>query len=923
MKALAGILSAICLLAAAAPAQAAFGLNGFDVSFENEDGSPATKAGSHPFAMTTTFGVNYHEEGGAAVPDGELKNLQVELPVGFAGNPTAMPTCTRTQFREIDPATGASACPNDTAVGHVRAEVINPGPGAFAPVFNLQRPRGVAAELGFVIAREPITIDVMLKKDAPYNVSAAIINTPQVVKLFSSELIVWGNPASPAHDGERGSCLFLGGSCPVGPEVAEKPFLTLPRACAAPLPTTYRATSWQEPDAPPVAGASATSLELSECEELPFGGEIEARPTAASTEAASGLDFKLSVDDPGLVDPSETATAHADIKEVVTTLPEGMTANPSAAEGQEACGFTQFEAESLEGDEGCPEASKLGTVRVDTPLLEEEPLSGEVFLASQADNPFGTLLALYVVIKDPKLGILVKQAGRIDPDPRTGRLRTTFEDMPQLPFSDIELHLRAGPRAPLVLPSACGTHTTEAVLVPYNGRPPIGASSTFSVTSSVGGGPCPGGGTPPFGPIFSAGTLDSAASQYSPFEMRFRRNDGEQEMTRLSVVLPAGVVPGLAGVGKCPDAAIAAAKGRSGREELTAPSCPGSSLVGRVSAGAGVGSALTYVPGRVYLAGPFRGDPLSAVAIVPAVAGPFDLGTVVTRLGLNLNPTTYLGEIHSVGSEPFPRILAGIPLRLRDLHVTADRPRFTLNASGCEPEAAVAQLFGSFADPFSSDDDTPASLAARYQATGCSSLGFNPKISLKLLGPTKRSGHPRLRSSVTYPYPSGPGYSNIGRAVVTLPRGVQIDNAHINTPCTRVQFNADQCPPKSILGNARATSPLLDEPLEGRVYFRSNGGERLLPDIVADLHGIVDVVLVGEVDSKNERLRTTFENAPDAPVTRFDLNLYGGARGLLVNGRDLCRRVQRAKMVLIGHNNALRESTPRVRTSCKRKGSPR
>jgi hypothetical protein len=913
MKALAKTFAATCLLALAivSPAQAAFGVNNFDVRFEEEDGSLATKAGSHPFAITTIFGVNFHEEGGEAVPEGDLRNLEVDLPVGFAGNPTAMPTCTRTQFREIEPGTGASACPNDTAVGRVVAEVVSPGGvifpggGANAPVFNLQRPKGVAAELGFVVARELVTIDVVVKKGHPYNVSAAIVNTPQVVKFFGSKLTIWGNPASPVHDSERGLCLFLGGSCPVGPDVEEKPFLTLPRACAPPLVPTYRATSWQEPLAPPDEGASETALELSGCEELEFGGDVEAQPTATATEAPSGLDFELHVDDPGLTEPE--GTANADIEKITTILPEGVTANPSAASGLAACSFAQFEAEDI-GNQSCPEASKLGTVQVESPLLEEETLGGQVYLASQSDNPFGTLLALYIVIKDPKLGIVVKQAGRVDLDPTTGRVTTTVEDMPQLPLSDIRLHLRAGPRAPLVLPEKCGTYTTAATLTPYNGDPPITSTSSFDIGSGVGGGPCPAGASP-FAPAFTAGTAGNKATSFSPFNMRFTRKDGEQEMTRLSATLPRGLVPKLAGVTKCPDAAVAIAKAKSGRSELASPSCPANSLIGHVSAGAGVGSELTYVGGSVHLAGPFGGDPLSAIAIVPAVAGPLDVGTVVTRVGLTLNPETYLGEIDGSAAEPFPRILAGVPLRLRDLRISADRPQFTLNASGCEAEQTGAQLTGV---------PTVATLAARYQATGCGDLGFNPKLSLALLGKTKRSGHPRLRSSVTYPYPSGPGYSNIGRAVVTLPRGEQIDNAHINNPCTRVQFNADQCPPGSVLGTAKATSPLLDKPLEGPVIFRSNGGERLLPDIVADLHGEVDIVLIGAVISKKSRLTTTFANVPDAPVTRFDLNLYGGKRGLLVNNRDICKSAQKAGVVFTGQNNRLRESQIKVKTSCKK-----
>jgi hypothetical protein len=387
------------------------------------------------------------------------------------------------------------------------------------------------------------------------------------------------------------------------------------------------------------------------------------------------------------------------------------------------------------------------------------------------------------------------------------------------------------------------------------------------------------------------------------------------------------VVPTLKGLSECPDQAIEAAKAKTGRAELASPSCPPSSQVGRVLTGAGVGSALTYVPGSLYLAGPYKGAQLSVAAIVPAVAGPFDVGTVVTRVGLRLNPVTYEGEVDGAASDPIPHILKGIPLKVRDIRVFADRPNFTQNATSCAVMATTAQIFGSFADPFNPADDVPITRSARYQASSCASLAFKPKLSLKLKGGTRRGDHPSLKTTVTYPYPSGPGYANVGKAIVTLPPSEFIDNAHINNPCTRVQFNANNCPPGSVLGTAKAISPLLDKPLEGKVYFRSNGGERPLPDVVMDLNGQFRAILIGEVDTAtpktNPRIRVTVRLVPDAPATKFTVNLFGGKKGLLVNNRNLCSKKLKAEIKLTGQNGRVHNTKPVVKTSCKGKGAKR
>jgi hypothetical protein len=926
--------SALSALALAAPASAAFGLHDFDVTFTGPKGETVTQAGSHPFAMRTSFLINTEESAEGTLPVESTRDILVALAPGFAGDESATPRCATLDFltlrESIKPGGGGlrtPSCADGTAVGIAKIEIGNGtgfGPQS-APLYNLEPPPGKVARLGFVVQSVPVTVDVALSESPPYNIVAITSNISQALEVFGASLTVWGVPADPAHDEERGRCFEGGLICPAG--TALKPFLTLPRSCTGPLETRYKLDSWQHPGIFTEGNAFThddaippNPVGTSGCGKLGFAPRTATRPSTQSAESASGLDFSLDVEDEGLKNPE--GIADADIEEIQTAFPPGVTLNPSAAEGLGVCTKAQYEAASLTVG-GCPDAAKVGTMEVDTPLLENHTLHGSLYVAQQddpataepeAENPFDSLLALYFIIRDPELGIFVKLAAEVEPDPVSGQIITTLEDLPQFPLGHVNVHLREGPRAPLITPPTCGTYTTTARLTPSSGAAPLLTTSSFEVDSGPGGGPCPPAGIAPFRPGFSAGSLNNAAGTYSPFLMRLTRGDGEQDLTRFSATLPPGVVPRLAGVAKCSDAEIAAAETKSGRREQASPSCPPGAQIGTVSGGAGVGNALTYVPGKVYLAGPYHGDPLSAVAIVPAVAGPFDVGTVVTRVALNLNPVTYRGEIDGAASDPIPHILKGIPLKLRDLRVDADRPGFTLTPTSCAPTATAATIFGSFLDVFNPADDLPVSRSSRYQASSCASLGFKPKLSLKLSGGTKRNDHPALHSVITYP--QGGNYANVGRAVVILPPSEFIDQAHINNPCTRPDFAAGTCPPGSILGKAKATTPLLDEPLEGLVYFRSNGGERPLPDLVVDLHGIVDIVLVGAIDSKvtrrSSRLRTTFAAAPDAPVTSFTLDLKGGKKGTLVNSRNLCAHKLRADVNFTGQNGRRYDTRPVV-----------
>jgi hypothetical protein len=452
------------------------------------------------------------------------------------------------------------------------------------------------------------------------------------------------------------------------------------------------------------------------------------------------------------------------------------------------------------------------------------------------------------------------------------------------------------------------------------------ATASFEVTVGPGGGACPTAGAPPFNPGLIAGSLNNAAGRYSPFNVRIFRTDAEQEITRFSIKLPPGVTGKLAGVPFCSDLAIAAAHARErqprgGQEEIDNPSCPQASEIGRTLVGAGVGTSLAYVPGKIYLAGPYNGNSLSIVAITAAKAGPFDLGTVVVREGLEVNPETAEVFVDATGSDPLPHIINGIPVHVRDIRAYVDRANFVLNPTNCERMSTAATVLGSGTDFSSEADDQPVTVTSPFQAADCASLKFKPKLAISLKGGTRRNTHPALKAVVTYPKGNN---ANIESAQVTLPHSEFLENAHIKTICTRVQFKAgkvpgEMCPAASIYGRARATTPLLDEPLSGPVYLRSSSHP--LPDLVVALNsGRINIDLVGRIDSVNGRIRNTFEALPDAPVSKFVLEMQGGKKGLLVNSTNICRGKHRAKLAFTGHNGKVLRTNPAVKAQCGRKG---
>ncbi|HEU4461134.1 MAG TPA: hypothetical protein VFR75_00940 [Solirubrobacterales bacterium] len=873
------------------------------------------------------------------LPDEQLKNLVAELPEGFIGNPLATERCTGADFANISKETFLPACSNDAVVGVVNVTATlaprpptDPGVGAYVPVYNLEPGPGEVAKFGFAYVNVPITIGARLserspQEDSPYRVIASVTNTSQVVQLFGTELILWGNPSSSVHDPYRGTCLNLNesvgklvsnGDCPTTLE--EPPvFLTMPRSCTGALESQFTVSSWESPGVEAVKSAltfdETVPPGLTGCDELEFSPEVSLAPTGTAGDSPSGIAFDLDVDNSGLLSTAPGARAQSDIKRAVVTLPDGVTVNPSLAGGLDACTSAQIAQETASSPfgAGCPSASKIGSVEVETPLLDRK-LTGSVFAAKQQDNPFGSLLALYVVIKSPELGVAVSLAGRVDTDPSTGQIVSTFDDLPQIPFSHFQLRFKEGPRAPLITPTRCGEYQTKVELTPWaNPQETLTRTTTFEVTNGPGGGPCVSGRS--FSPSLDAGTLNPLAGAYSPFVLRLQREDGSQRFAGLDLDLPKGLVGKLAGIPYCADATLASIAAQDqpgqGAAQIASPSCPAASQVGTATVGAGAGSSPVYIDtGRVYLAGPYKGAPLSVAIVTPAVTGPFDLGNVVVRAALYVDPST--AQIHTV-SDPIPTILHGIPLDIRDIQVAMNRPDFILNPTSCEAM--------SFAGKAVSDEGAQAAVTDRFQVGSCDALGFKPKLSLALRGKTKRTGHPAVKAVLR----ATPGQANIANTVVMLPPSQFIDNARIGNPCTRPQFAEDKCPPKSLLGRARAFSPLLDQPLEGPVWFRSNGGERELPDMVVDLRGQIRVTLVGFIDSvkkkgsERSRLRTTFATVPDAPVSKFELSLLGGKKGLLVNSENLCARPRFASVSMDGQNGKANDSRVMIKTRCPKK----
>jgi hypothetical protein len=865
-----------------------FAISKFSVRLVDREGNDYTQAGGHPYESITHYEFSHtlvpSQFGREGTLAAFLKDLLTESPPGRIGSSLAVPRCKGYLAEE-------QRCSGDSQVGMITVEYFENGSISTETraIYSVFAPYGKASRYASV---NPYTAtDVKVRTGGDYGFTAGDFNMTEEARVVGATARYWGVPADPGHDSER-RCPNSESPCISHAE--PKPLLRNPTSCNGLLQWGSRADSWQAPGEYVTAATQTPSM--TGCDRVPFGPSIAWQPTNPVADSPTGLHVDIHV--PQDEEPEEVGTA--DVRNVVLEAPPDLNLNPAAAQSLVGCSPAQFDLHGEEPD-SCPDESKVGTVRVVTPLLDH-PLNGGIFIATE-DNPFGSKFALYLGIDDPETGVVVKLAGKIEPDGSNGRLTTTFTDNPQLPIEDFELDFFGGPDAVLRTTLACGQFTTTSHITPWS-APASGPAATPSDSYTVSHGPA-GSGCPreesgaPFQPRFEAGSVDPAAGSFSPFALRVSREDGTQQISSLTFDPPPGLLGRLAGVGECPDAALASAPARTGRSELAEPSCPPASRIGSVVVTAGAGDAPYRVPGQIYLAGPDRGAPISMAVVVPAVAGPFDLGNVVVRAPLHVDLES--GEIQ-VETQPFPALLAGVPLDIRSIEVRLDRVGFTLNPTNCgamKVGASVTSLAG-----LDSHLETP------YQVTGCHRLKFAPKLSLRLLGSPHRRSHPRLRTVLRLPR----GSSNIAGVSLSLPPSEFFDNNHIRAICTRPQFAAHNCPSASIYGHARAVSPLLAQPLEGNVYLRSS--QSRLPDLVADLQGQFRLSIDGHIDTYHGGLRTQMRGIPDAPVSRFELTMNGGSRGLLQNSVDLCAEPQRASMRLEAQNGKVRTLRPRVRTQC-------
>jgi hypothetical protein len=921
---------------------APFGAESYGMSPEEDGGSPVTQAGSHPFQLTTTVGLNQDAATTALAathlevePVRLAKDVRVKLPPGLVGNPTVLPVCPMTQFLTFEEAgeLGGDECPPDTAVGVASVLVNEPfivgGTIALTqPVFALEPGFGEPARFGFYVTaiKTPVFLDTALRggPGEDYGVTVSAANIPEAAGFLSSTLTFWGTPGDPRHDNSRGwGCLQTtrGGKglpCTALGARQPQPFLTLPTSCSGPLQSSVALDSWLQPDAPVSAVPTEPMPALDGCGRLSFSPIFRAAPSTQSASSPSGLDVNLDFHDEGLT--AGEGTAQAQLKDTTVTLPEGFTINPSAGVGLSGCTPGDYANETLTSPPGagCPNSSKLGTVEIHTPLLST-PVQGSLFIAQPHDNPFDSLVALYIVAKNPETGILIKLAGKVTPNPVTGQLVTTFENNPQLPFDHFNFHFREGQQAPLITPATCGTYTTRAQLTPWSDPAnSLTDTSSFTISSGAGGGACPSGGQPRFAPQIQAGALNNNAGSFSPFYLRLTRTDADSEISTFSTNMPQGFTGILSGIPFCPEADIALARTSSGVQEEAEPSCPAASQLGRTLVGTGAGAVLAYTPGKIYLAGPYNGDPFSLVSVTSAVVGPFDLGTVVVRFGLRIDPTTAQVSVDPSASEPIPHIIQGIVTHVRDIRVYIDRPHFTLNPTSCNPMAISSTL--------GSNVGQSATISSPFQAANCAALKFSPKFTVSTSAKTSKAQGASLTAKLEEPSGAIGTQANIAKVKVELPLQLPSQLKTLQKACIDRMFNANPatCPPESIVGHATVRTPLLPVPLSGPAYFVSHGGEEF-PSLTIVLQGDgVKVELVGSTFiSKKGITSSTFKTVPDVPFQTFELTLPQGKYAALAAHLpdsakgSFCGQSLRMPTEMTAHNGVtIHRSTPITVTGC-------
>jgi hypothetical protein len=870
--------------------QPAFGLSVFDAPFVDVFGQPDTQAGAHPYELSTRLGLNSllreGPEGSVVVTQAQdVRDVVVDLPLGFAGSAVMAPTCPLARLASKGPKgeQGHSGCPAGTIVGHIRSypESLAAANGS---VYNLVPRRGVAAEFGFIdLAGGAHVFDVTLAPTpAGYVVRTSSKEIPQI-PLSEVLVNIFGDPA--ARDKSSAT--------PV-------PTFTNPEDCnGEPLTTTVHMDSWSAQGSynadgtpnfadPRWVSSAYSSPPVTGCEALAgsFEPSVAAALSTHQSDSPSGLNVDVSV--PQKTGVEELGTPP--LRDTTIVLPAGLVVNPSSANGLAACSLEEIGMSGSgvpdAGAPHCPDGSKIGTVSLETPALamtvcshgetplteceadggkvEKAPLTGSIYLARQNENPFGSLIAIYIVVDDPRTGVVVKIPAKVSLDPVTGQLTSTVSDTPQFPFSILHTHFFEGSTAALTTPEKCGSYTLTSELTPWSAPAsgsPVTQSVGFEVDQSPTGEEC---SEPGFAPTFAAGTANAQAGAFSPLDVRFSRNDGEQGFASASVKTPAGLLGSIRGIPKCEEPQ--AAKGE----------CSSESLLGEATTAVGSGPDPYWVHGgKVYLTGPYNGGPFGLAIVVPTTAGPFTLegnagfGKEVIRSSIRIDPNN--AQI-TVVSDPFPTILQGIPLQVRTVDVSINRPSFTFNPTSCSQHATEATL--------TSSQGTTATRTSAFYPSGCASLPFHPVFEASTVGAASKANGANLNVNVTS---AGVGQANIAKVTLQLPAALPARLTTLQKACTDTVFNGNPaaCNPESAIGQATIHTPILNSSLTGPAYLVSHGGAAF-PDVEFVLQGEgITLVLDGKTDIKKGITYSHFESTPDAPFTTFETILPAGPHSAL------------------------------------------
>ena len=904
-----------------------FGVQDYELSPLNEDGTPATQAGSHPFQLTTTVVMNQTrpEPQPIALP----KDLRFNLPPGLVGDPNAAAQCTMTNFSALVDET--NLCPPSSVVGVAAVTANEPSIAKVftktVPVFNLVPAQGEPARFGFeVIGKVPIVIDTSVRSGRDYGVVASVDNATQVAGLLSSQVTLWGVPGDPHHNASRGWECVEGGrydnqvhkSCPTSSEVPQQAFLTLPTSCPSnpagePLTSSVEADSWATPGSFLSAeyawlNGTGQPIGLDGCNQLPFAPSIEVSPEVHTASTPTGL--SVSVEVPQKTTLEANGLAEADVRDTTVTLPAGVELSPAAANGLEGCseeqiGYVGLNAQTQTQEftparPSCPDASKVGIVHIKTPLLSHE-LEGTVYLAAQDANPFDSLIALYIVAEDPVSGVLVKLAGEGKLDEGTLRVATTFTNAPQVPFEDLKIDLFGGPRGSVSTPALCGNYGTEAAFTPWSGTGPVSLSSPpgeFEISSGASGAGC-ASNPQPFSPGFDAQSTTVKAGAFSTFALEITRPDSDQAVSGLAMHLPPGAAGMLSSVKQCPE------------PQASQGSCGPESEVGHAIESAGLGPE-PYIEtgGRVYVTGPYGGAPFGLSIVTPAVAGPFNLGTVVVRSKIFIDRNN---ASLTIVSDPLPTQLKGIPLQLKRIEVLVDRPNFEFNPTNCNPMRVDATISGA--------QGASTSVSSPFQVSDCASLPFRPTFTASTQGKTSKANGAGLTVKIT----STQGQANIAKASVILPIALPSRLTTIQKACRAAAFEANpaSCPEGSVVGTATVHTPVLSKPLTGPAYLVSHGSAAF-PDLEFVLQGEgITLVLDGQTNIKTGITSSTFNTVPDAPVSSFETVLPEGPHSALAVNvpasakGSLCSSKLVMPTTLTGQNGAvIKQETKIAVTGC-------